>query len=101
VRDWVQRICELAGVPKVTAHGMRGLHGTLATERGVTGHVVAAALGNESTKTTFGNYVQSDAVANAQQRRALTASSACRTSASLALTMPKSPIGRRAPVECW
>jgi integrase len=72
VRDWVQRICELAGVPKVTAHGMRGLHGTLATERGVTGHVVAAALGHESTKTTFGNYVQADAVANAQQRRALT-----------------------------
>jgi integrase len=72
VRAWVQRICELAGVPKVTANGMRGLHGTLATERGVTGHMVAAALGHESTKTTFGNYVQADAVASAQQRRALT-----------------------------
>jgi integrase len=23
-REWVQRLCELAGVPKVTAHGMRG-----------------------------------------------------------------------------
>ena len=30
VRKWVQRICEAAGVPVVTAHGMRGLHSTLA-----------------------------------------------------------------------
>jgi integrase len=28
VRKWVARICEAAGVPKVTAHGMRGLHFT-------------------------------------------------------------------------
>jgi integrase len=72
VRDWVQRICKMAGVPMVTAHGMRGLHGTLATERGITGQVVALALGHESVKTTFGNYVQAEAVATAQQRRALT-----------------------------
>jgi hypothetical protein len=25
-RKWVQRICRAAGVPKVSAHGMRGLH---------------------------------------------------------------------------
>ncbi len=35
VRKWVKRICEAAGVPKVTAHGMRGLHSTLAVENGV------------------------------------------------------------------
>ena len=40
-REWVQRICKAAKVPVVTAHGMRGLHGTLAVERGATTHVVA------------------------------------------------------------
>jgi len=34
VRKWVKRTCEAAGVPKVTAHGMRGLHSTLAVENG-------------------------------------------------------------------
>ena len=34
-REWVQRICRAAKVPVVTAHGMRGLHGTLAVERGL------------------------------------------------------------------
>jgi hypothetical protein len=41
VRKWVKRICNTAGVPKVTAHGMRGLHSTLAVEHGVSAHVVA------------------------------------------------------------
>jgi integrase len=74
-RDWpreaVQRICELAKVPKVTAHGMRGLHSTLAMEAGVTGHVVAASLGHESVSTTVQSYAKPEAVAGAQQRRTL------------------------------
>ena len=53
VRKWVQRICKAAGVPKVTAHGMRGLHSTLAVENGVSAHVVAASLGHESSTTTI------------------------------------------------
>jgi integrase len=72
VREWVQRICEQAGVPNVTAHGMRGLHGTIAIENGVTGHVVAAALGHESETTTFQSYVRQGAEAEAQQRKLLT-----------------------------
>ena len=32
----------------MTAHGMRGLHSTLAVDSGITGHAVAAALGHES-----------------------------------------------------
>ena len=47
VRKWVARICREARVPVVTAHGMRGLHATLAMEAGITGHVVAASLGHE------------------------------------------------------
>jgi len=70
-REWVQRVCELAGVPKVTAHGMRGLHSTLAMEAGITGHVVAASLGHENVSTTVQSYAKPEAVAGAQQRRAL------------------------------
>jgi len=44
VRKWVKRICVGAGVPNVTAHGMRGLHSTLAVANGVSAHVVAASL---------------------------------------------------------
>ena len=70
-RKWVQRICKAAGVPKVTAHAMRGLHSTLAVDSGITSHAVAAALGHESFKTTAESYAQPDAVASAQQKRAL------------------------------
>jgi integrase len=71
VRKWVRRICEGANVPKVTAHGMRGLHSTLAVEHGVSAEVVAASLGHESSTTTIQSYVKPEAVAGAQQRRAL------------------------------
>jgi integrase len=71
-REWVQRICEAAGVPKVSAHSMRGLHSTLAMEAGITGAVVAASLGHEDESTTKRSYAKADAVAGAQQRRALT-----------------------------
>jgi integrase len=70
-RKWVQRICKAAGVPMVTAHAMRGLHGTLAVDSGITSHAVAAALGHESFRTTAESYAQRDAVAGAQQKRAL------------------------------
>lgn len=75
-RDWprkqVARICSEAKVMRVTAHGMRGAHATLATERGITGHVVAAALGHESCSTTYQSYAKPESVATAQQQRVLT-----------------------------
>ena len=52
-RKWVARICKAAGVPRVTAHGMRGLHGTLAVETGLSAHAVASALGHESITPTL------------------------------------------------
>ena len=70
-RKWVQRICRAAGVPKVSAHGMRSLHGTLAVDSGITSHAVASALGHESFKTTAESYAKREAVAGAQQKRAL------------------------------
>jgi integrase len=71
-RSWVKRICREAGVVIVTAHGNRGLHGTLSIEAGVTPQAVADALGHESFKqTTAKSYVPAQAVANANQERAL------------------------------
>jgi hypothetical protein len=49
-------------VPEVTAHGMRGLHGTLAVERGATTHVVAQALGHESETTSRESYISREAI---------------------------------------
>jgi predicted phage gp36 major capsid-like protein len=68
----VQRICKAAKVPVVTAHGMRGLHGTLAVERGATTHVVAQALGHESETTSRESYISREAITGADQRRVLT-----------------------------
>ena len=50
---------------------MRGLHGTLAVDSGITSHAVASALGHESFKTTAESYAKREAVAGAQQKRAL------------------------------
>jgi integrase len=72
VRKWVRKICEAAGVPAVTAHGMRGLHGTMAVEAGATGQLVAASLGHESFATSEESYVKREAIEGATQRRMLT-----------------------------
>ena len=70
-RKWVQRICGKAGVMQVTAHGMRGLHSTVAIARGVTAHVVAAAMGHESERTTLQSYTAPSALPNVQQAQVL------------------------------
>ena len=72
VRKWVGRICRAAGVPEVTAHGMRGLHSTLALEHGASAHVVASSLGHESFSTTLESYAKPEALAGARQRRVMT-----------------------------
>lgn len=71
-RKWVARICKVAGVPRVTAHGMRGLHGTLAVETGLSAHAVAAALGHESVTTTLQSYAKAGAGASVRQQKVLT-----------------------------
>ncbi len=75
-RDWprenVQRICRLAGLPSVTAHGMRGSHATLAVQAGIASHLVAAQLGHTSfDNVTAKNYAQPAAVKNATARAAM------------------------------
>ncbi|MFA5061677.1 MAG: tyrosine-type recombinase/integrase [Patescibacteria group bacterium] len=70
-RHWVQRICALAGVPVVCAHGMRGTHSSIAHAFGFTSRAVADAMGHESEKTTIESYTDPSVVANAQQKRML------------------------------
>jgi integrase len=71
-RKWVQRICKEVGVPKVTAHSMRGLHSTLALQAGTSSHVVAASLGHESITTTLQSYAAPGSMDAAKQRVTLT-----------------------------
>jgi hypothetical protein len=60
---------------------MRGLHGTLAVERGATTHVVAQALGHESETTSRESYISREAITGADQRRVLTVLAGGRTHA--------------------
>jgi integrase len=71
VRKEVARICDKVKVMKVCAHAMRGLHSTLAVRAGMTGHVVAQALGHESFATTLQSYAQPGALAAANQETVL------------------------------
>ena len=70
VRKSVRRVCRLAGVPEITAHGMRGTHSTLAVEAGSTGNVVAASLGHGSATVTFTSYVAPGTKESVASRRA-------------------------------
>lgn len=70
-RRWVKKICRLARVPVVCAHGMRGLFATLGVENSPTPHIVAAALGHESPAITMSNYAAPGSAQRATQRQAL------------------------------
>jgi integrase len=68
-RHWVlhavKRCCQEAGVPVVTAHGLRGTHAKVAREVGVSGVLLAAAMGHESETTTTEHYSGRQAVQQA------------------------------------
>lgn len=70
-RSWVKRICRLAKVPVVTAHGMRGLFATLGMAAHEVPRAVAASLGHASESTTLRSYAKPEALRSAQQKRAL------------------------------
>jgi integrase len=64
--DQVHRICDLAQVPRVTAHAMRGLLATLTAERGLAGHLIAATLGHEDERVTMTSYAAPGSAARAR-----------------------------------
>jgi integrase len=62
-------LCRLTrDVPRVTPHGLRGSHSSLAQHAGVTAHVVAAALGHTSPTTTLKHYTTPSAAKAGPQR---------------------------------
>ena len=65
----VHRYCDLAGVPRVCPHSLRGLHSTLALEAGATSGAVAAALGHGSFAVTARHYADPDTLRNTTTRR--------------------------------
>lgn len=71
VIDQVHRICDLAEVPRVTAHAMRGLLATLTAERGLAGHLIAATLGHEDERTTMHAYAAPGSAKTGALRRGL------------------------------
>lgn len=67
VRRQTQRACELAGVPVVTTHALRGSTATLALEAGETAEKVAQHLGHaDKGKLARGTYAQAGAGHSAQ-----------------------------------
>ena len=70
-RELVTRICKLAGVPRVTPHGLRGTAATIAREAGATSQLVAATLGHASPAITEAAYIDRGRAEVAQRRTAL------------------------------
>lgn len=73
-REWVQRICELAAVPVVTAHGMRGLCATLSSIEALAGvapdlEAIAKRFGHTSYRVTAQSYADREAVERAKVER--------------------------------
>lgn len=67
----VHRVCDLAAVPRVTAHAMRGLLATITAERGLAGHLIAATLGHTDERMTYHAYAAPGAPQQGINRRGL------------------------------
>ncbi len=71
IRRWVARICEAAGVQRVSAHAMRRFHATVAVERGMTAHQIEIAMGHGKFQVTKDSYIKRGTIQK-QQLRAMT-----------------------------
>ena len=67
---WTKKICVGAGVPKVSAHALRGVFATIAVQRSAP-EIVAETLGHESAKVTRGHYAQPGSVEAGERERGL------------------------------
>lgn len=66
----ITTLCKRAGVPRITAHGLRGTHASLATAAGATSQLVAQALGHGGTAVTERHYIDPSVAAAATSNRA-------------------------------
>ncbi len=69
--EQVRAYCDLAGVPRVCPHGLRGTMASIAYAAGGIPHLVSAALGHASTAVTEAHYAQRDSVLKGEQDRRL------------------------------
>lgn len=67
---WTRKICDAAGVPRVSAHGLRGTIATLAA-RAAPLDLVAVALGHTSATVTASHYAQPGAAEEGERARGL------------------------------
>jgi len=73
VRDSVHYVCDHAGVPRYTAHAMRGGLATIASERGAMGRLIAEQLGHTSYEgMTAKHYAAPGSKRTGVNRRGLT-----------------------------
>ena len=60
-KDWpswhTKRLCALAGVPIVCAHGLRGTHTTILKEAGTATNIIAQSVGHSSPTMTERHYI--------------------------------------------
>jgi integrase len=55
LNDNVERLCREAGCERMTPHGLRGTHSTLAVRGGMSAHLVVDALGEVSRSMGHGS----------------------------------------------
>jgi hypothetical protein len=63
-------MCQLAEVPRVTPHGLRGTQSAIATAEGGSAQLVAAGLGHANPTITAAAYIDKEVASDAQARRA-------------------------------
>ena len=84
----VHKICDLAGVPRVCPHSLRGLHSTLAVQAGVSAEAVAQSLGHTSFAMTARHYADANVVEASRTQRAMAALQPERSAAPRVPTEP-------------
>lgn len=97
----VRRLCDEAGVPRVSTHSLRGLHSTLAIEAGATSTAVAAALGHGSFQITAKHYAAPGVIDRARSKsveQALNGEDADLDPAALVRMLQRLPAHLRAEV---
>ncbi len=70
-RECVAPLCAELGLPRVTAHGLRGTFADLATEAGAASRAVSESLGHAGQGVTARHYVGRQAAGRGKARRAL------------------------------
>jgi len=69
VLHWSKRLCALAGVKVVTAHGLRGSFASIASSQGAATHLVSAALGHGGVGISKGSYIEPGAEQSGKARQ--------------------------------